>query len=84
MEKFLTARAQEALVIYKELDERERKQIFDVFKSQNVIKSLKLDKGIESAMIRSLFSTWYAKELWGEPTVQALAQFIEQSNFNVE
>ena len=78
MEKFLAARAQDALAVYKELDEKEHKQIFDVFKAQNQNKSIKLDKGIESAMVRSLFSTWYAKELWGEPTAQALAQFIEQ------
>jgi hypothetical protein len=78
MEKFLTARAQDALAVYKELDEKEHKQIFDAFKAQNLNKSIKLDKGIESAMVRSLFSTWYAKELWGEPTAQALAQFIEQ------
>jgi hypothetical protein len=78
MEKFLAARAQDALAVYKELDEKEHKQIFDAFKAQNLNKSIKLDKGIESAMVRSLFSTWYAKELWGEPTAQALAQFIEQ------
>lgn len=78
MEKFLTARAQEALAVYKELDEKERKSIFDAFKVQNTNKSLKLDKGIESAMARSIFSNWYAKALWGEPTAQALAQFIEQ------
>lgn len=79
MEKFLAARAQEALAVYKELDEKDKKQLFDEFKEQNANKSLKLDKGIESTMIRSLFSAWYAKELWGEPTAQALAQFIEQT-----
>jgi hypothetical protein len=80
MEKFLSARAQDALGVYKQLDEKERKQIFDSFKLQNSNKVAKLDKGIESAMVRALFSAWYAKELWGEPTAQALAQFIEQSN----
>jgi hypothetical protein len=80
MERFLSARAQEALSVYKELDEKERKQIFELFKDGNTNKTIKLDKGIESTMVRSIFSTWYAKELWGEPTAQALAQFIEQLN----
>jgi hypothetical protein len=80
MEKFLTARAGEALSVYKELDEKERKHIFESFKAWNTNKALKFDKGIESAMVRSIFSTWYAKDLWGEPTAQALAQFIEQLN----
>jgi hypothetical protein len=78
MEKFLAARAQDALAVYKLLDEKERKQIFETFHGQNSNKAVKLDKGIESAMVRILFSGWYAKELWGEPTAQALAQFIEQ------
>jgi hypothetical protein len=78
MEKFLTARSQDALGVYKQLDEKERKQIFETFRLKNSNKSVKFDKGIESAMVRALFSSWYAKELWGEPTAQALAQFIEQ------
>ena len=78
MEKFLSARAQDALAVYKQLDDKERKHIFETFREQNSNKAAKLDKGIESAMIRALFSNWYAKELWGEPTAQALAQFIEQ------
>jgi hypothetical protein len=78
MEKFLAARAQDALAVYKQLDEKERKGIFELFRQQNTSKAIKLDKGIESAMVRVLFSGWYAKELWGEPTAQALVQFIEQ------
>jgi len=77
MEKFLTTRSQDALGVYKQLDEKERKQIFETFRLKNSNKSVKFDKGIESAMVRALFSSWYAKELWGEPTAQALAQFIE-------
>ncbi len=77
MEKFLTARSKDALGVYKQLDEKERKQIFETFRLKNSNKSVKVDKGIESAMVRALFSSWYAKELWSEPTAQALAQFIE-------
>jgi len=78
MESFLSARAQEALAVHKELDDKERKTVFDSFKDQTANKSLKLDRGLDSAMVRSLFSHWYAKELWGEPSADALARFIEQ------
>ncbi|MFZ6773890.1 replication initiation protein [Undibacterium sp. SXout7W] len=79
MEKFLAARAQEALDVYKELDDDERKQLFDRFKKQNSSATLKLDKGIDSPTVKAMLSHWYAKELWGEPTADALAAFIEQS-----
>lgn len=78
MDRFLAARAKDALEVYKELDERERKSIFDSFKEQNTSKALKLDKGLDNAMVRGIFAPWYAKVLWGEPTAQALAQFIEE------
>jgi hypothetical protein len=78
MEKFLAARAQEALAVFKELDDKDRKPIFDAFKAQTPNKALKLDRGLDSAMVRSLFSQWYAQNLWGEPTVEALALFFEQ------
>ena len=78
MERFLAARAIEALGVYKELDDSERKALFEAFKSQNANKTLKLDKGLDSAAVRGIFAPWYAKQLWGEPTAQALAQFIEE------
>jgi len=77
MEKFLAARAQEALAVYKEMDDRERKSIFETFKAQHTSTTIKLDKGVESPIVRSIFSIWYAKELWGEPTAHALAHYIE-------
>lgn len=78
MEKFLAARAQDSLAVYKELNDQERQPIFERFKAQNTNKMTKLDRGIESAMTRSLFSQWYAKELWGEPSAQDIVNFVEQ------
>lgn len=78
MEKFLLARSQEALAIYSETDDSARKDIFDRFKEQNQNQILKLNKGIESAPVRSLFSHWYANELWGEPTASALARYLDK------
>lgn len=78
MEKFLSARAQEALSFHKALEDKERKIAFEEFKAKTANNTLKLDRGLDSAMVRSLFSQWYARELWGEPSAEALAQFIEQ------
>lgn len=78
MDKFLSARSQEALAVYREADDKDRKDVFDRFKEQSPGKVLKLDRGLESAMVRSLFLQWYAKELWGEPSAAALARYIEQ------
>lgn len=79
MERFLVARAHEALAVYEKLDVQGRGHIFDTFREQNCNIGAKLDKGVESAMVRALFSNWYSKEIWGEPTALALAEFIEQS-----
>lgn len=75
--RFLAARALDALEVYKSLTDEERAQIFESFKAQNTSKTIKVGKGLESAMVRGLFAPWYAKELWGDPTAQALAQYIE-------
>lgn len=78
LEQFLAARAASALAVYKELDEKERKSTFEVFRAaQRPDSGVQLDKGIESAMVRALFSRWFAQSLWGEPTADALASFIE-------
>ncbi len=78
MEKFLAARAQDGLAVYKELNDHEREPIFERFKAQNTNNMAKLDRGLESAMTRSLFSQWYARELWGEPSVVDIVNFVEQ------
>ncbi|CAM3827852.1 replication initiation protein [Polaromonas hydrogenivorans] len=83
MERFLSARAQEAMTVYKELDEVARNTVFERFKlSHTNFKSLKLERGVESPMVRSLFTHWYAKDLWGEPTAQGLANYVEQFGMN--
>jgi hypothetical protein len=78
MEKFLSARALDAFAVYKELNDHEREIIFARFKEQNTNKAIKLDRGTESAMTRSLLSQWYASELWGEPSTQDIVNFVDQ------
>ncbi len=80
MDRFLSARAAEALDVYKNLDDKERCAVFDDFKEQNSNSVVKHDKGIESAIVRAQFSRWYATLLWGEPSAEALAKFIEESS----
>ncbi|MEO7233512.1 MAG: replication initiation protein [Polaromonas sp.] len=79
MERFLSARAQEAMTVYKKLDEDGCASVFERFKlSHRQAKSLKLERGTDSPMVRALFTRWYATDLWGEPTAQALADYVEQ------
>lgn len=80
MERFLAYRAQEALALYKELGADEQEKAFERFRESGPPrKVLSLGRGVENAMVRSLFSQWYAKDLWGEPTVEALAEFAEHA-----
>ncbi len=78
MDRFLAARGQEALGVYAMLDAAERATVFEAFEKEHSGKGIHMEKGLESAMVRGLFAPWYAKELWGEPSAQALAQYIEQ------
>lgn len=81
MERFLEARSKEAFEVYKTLDDKERKRLFELFRSQASPTKVKLERGVESAAARALFSVWYANELWGQPTAEALASFIELNEF---
>lgn len=79
MERFLSARAQDAMTIYKKLEEDGCASVFERFKlSHQQAKSLKLERGMDSPMVRALFTRWYATDLWGEPTAHALAEYVEQ------
>lgn len=78
MEKFMAARALDALAIYKELDDHERQPIFARFKDQNTNNTIKLDNGIENAVARSMFTQWYAKELWADPSIEDVVSFVDK------
>lgn len=78
MEQFHSARSQEAFAVYQELDEKDRQPILERFKTQHTNKFLRLEKGVDNPLAKNVFSQWYAKELWSEPTAQDLANFVEQ------
>jgi hypothetical protein len=78
LEKFLIVRARSAVEAYKELAGNEAEAVMDRFRQSPSAKGIKPGKGLESTMARSLFGRWYATELWGEPTAQALDHFVQQ------
>ncbi len=75
MERFLTTRAREAMDVYRGYDDHQAKELVTRFKKSPSAKGIRFDKGMETAMGRSLFGRWYAEELWGPPTAEALSSF---------
>ena len=78
LERFLTARALDAINVYKELPSSEAQSVMLRFRASHVAKNVRTSKGLEHPMVRSLFGRWYALELWGEPTAEALDMFLQQ------
>jgi hypothetical protein len=50
----------------------------DRFRASAAGKQVRTGKGLEHPMVRSLFGRWYAEELWGPPTAEALDLFLQQ------
>ena len=48
------------------------------FRASPGAKNVRTSKGLDHPMVRSLFGRWYASELWGEPTAEALDLFLQQ------
>ncbi len=75
IERFLTARAREAMEVYKGYNDEQSKSLLARFKESPSGKGIRLEKGVDSVIGRSLFGRWYAEELWGPPTAEALSSF---------
>lgn len=78
LERFLAARANDALGLYRELEPEERDQVFGRFKAQTSAKIAAKEKALEHGITRTLLSNWYAEELWGEPGVEDILRFVEE------
>lgn len=78
MEKFLTARGEEAMVVYRDMDETKRRALFERFKDQSGSRVISGLRSPDSPLAKSQFARWYAEELWGAPTVEAMATFVER------
>ncbi|MGE5450727.1 MAG: replication initiation protein [Acidobacteriota bacterium] len=76
MDQFLAARSKEAYAVYQGLGPLAQTAAFDRFKAQSTHASVHRAKDPHAAMIRAMFSTWFAQDLWGEPSAQDLAAFI--------
>jgi hypothetical protein len=79
MEKYKKHLAEEALAIYNELNTSDQETIFAHFVKDNLGKSFKLDKGLKSPMVRSLFSNWHAVQLWGPATESGLMEYLKKT-----
>lgn len=77
-ERFMIARAKDALGHYDKLITDEQKKILAAF-TRKADKSIKpyLKKGLEMALVRNAFGDWLANELWGEPTDAQIIDFLE-------
>jgi Initiator Replication protein len=83
MEQFLSARAKDAVNVYTDLPSTEAHQVMDRFKEHPQNPGIKIQKGLENPMVRSLFGRWYAQDLWGEPTDDALSRFMQNNTIDV-
>ena len=78
LERFLTARASDAVGVYKELPATQAQSVMERFRSSQVSKTMRTTKGIDHPMVRSLFGRWYANDLWGEPDEKMVEVFLQQ------
>lgn len=77
-ERFMFARANEALLHFKALPADQQEPVFLQF-SKSADKSLKpfLKKGLAMTMVSTAFGDWYAADLWGQPTDSQILAFLE-------
>lgn len=80
LQRYYSERAQAALQHYEQLPETDRLALWEDFKVQPANRSVKLDRGLASTMIKNLFAAWYANKLWHEPTPEDIARFAEASS----
>ena len=77
MDKFLAHRSRQALVRFNTLSNDEQAELLERLKQSPDGRFLKIGRGTTSPMVRSIIGYWYANELWGEPSAEALSDFAE-------
>lgn len=80
-ERFMFARANDALVHYHKLSTEQQTKTFAEF-SKSADKSLKpyLKKGLAMTMVSNAFGDWLASNLWGQPTDSQILDFLESES----
>lgn len=76
MSKYLAERGEKAYEKYVSLNETERITIYQSFSEANANTGFKLEKGLALKSNRKVFGIWYAKHIWGDPTAEAVAEFV--------
>jgi hypothetical protein len=80
MEKFLAARAQDALDVYLKSTEPEQVKIMESFKADPASKMVNFEKGMANMLFKTTFSQWHAQYLWGAPSLDALTRFMDMNS----
>lgn len=76
LSEFQSARARQAYAAYVHMPPQEQADVFSRFRAQSTHRSVKEAREPAGPMVRSLFSTWLAKDLYGEPSAAELAAYI--------
>jgi hypothetical protein len=88
MEMVRTARAKEALELYRELDLSMRAEIYERFKAAHVdlksqgtkSKIVPFEKALDHGVTRTLLSMWYAQDQWGDLKPEDVADYVQKLN----
>lgn len=77
LERFHTERNHAAYESFKAESESRRKELFAEFKAEPTNAAVNFERGLEGTMVRKLFSKWLAEKMWGAPTADDIAHFVE-------
>lgn len=77
MERFLAARARDAFGMFNQLNPDNQASLLVEFKESSYSKGVRLTKALSTPIQQTAIGRWYAEYLWGDPTDEALAAFLE-------
>lgn len=84
MDRFLAARARDAFDMFQQQGGGQQDVLLDEFKGSSFSKGVRITKGLNSPVLRQAIGEWYANKLWGEPSAEALAAFVEMQQQSAE
>lgn len=77
MERFLAARAREAFGMFDQLSPDEQTPLLAEFRESSYSKGIRLTRALSTPIQQAAVGGWYAEYLWGCPSAEALASFLE-------
>lgn len=78
MEKFLAFRSNEALELYGDYADDEKRETYSEFKASQKSKVPPFDKFLDQGVTRTLFKTWLAERIWGTPEASDIAAWMDK------